>query len=419
MSSSSLERADAEPASPIPYVEFVALVATLMALNALAIDVILPALDNISGEFALADENSRQFVVTAYVIGFGAAQLAWGPLSDRFGRKPVLLVGLVIYGLGALAAGLATGFSMLLACRLIQGIGAAATRVVAISVVRDVFGGRRMASVMSLVMMVFMAVPIVAPSLGQLVLFAASWHWIFVVMGLYGLGMILWSAIRLPETLADEYRRPLSAGKVAEAFAIVLTNRQALGYTLATALIFGGLFSFLNSSQQIYVEIFDLGAWFPVAFGASAIPIAAASFTNSRLVGRFGMRFLSHAALIGYCALAFLMTLASVLTPGLLGFWPFFVLISLIFCLFGFVGTNFNALAMEPLGHVAGTASSVLGFMQTFGGGFFGAIVGYLYNGTVTPFASGLTVLSLLAIGAIFIAEGGTLFRARHAPLKS
>ncbi|WP_224407605.1 multidrug effflux MFS transporter [Afifella sp. IM 167] len=411
-----------EPAArkgSLPYVEFVTLAASMMALNALAIDIILPALDDIATGLDIVDQNSRQFVVTAFVIGFGIAQLAFGPLSDRFGRKPILLVGLVIYAVGGTAAALAQDFQWLLAFRMIQGMGAAATRVVAISVVRDAFGGRQMASIMSLVMMVFMAVPIIAPTLGQGILFVASWHWIFLATAIFATIVFIWAGLRLPETLADENRRPLNARKVIEAFRIVLTNRQAFGYAFATALIFGGLFSFLNSSQQIYEEIFGLGAWFPIAFSGSAVLIGGAAFTNSRLVGRFGMRRLSHSALIAFCTLSALMSLASLLSDGPLPFWAFFALVSATFCCFGFVGTNFNALAMEPLGHVAGTASSVLGFMQTFGGGFFGGIVGYLYNGTILPFACGLTILSVLAISTVLVAEGGVLFRQRHTRPKS
>ncbi|WP_128291669.1 multidrug effflux MFS transporter [Afifella aestuarii] len=399
----------------IPYVEFVALAASMMALNAMAIDIILPALDNIAGSFSIEDQNSRQFVVTAFVVGFGIAQLVFGPLADRFGRRPILLAGLVIYVVGGTASALAPDFGILLACRTVQGMGAAATRVVAISVVRDTFGGRQMASLMSLVMMVFMAVPIFAPTLGQLVLFVASWHWILFFTAIFGAIVLLWSGMRLPETLADENRRPLNGRKVIEAFRIVLTNRQAFGYAFATALAFGGLFSYLNSSQQIFVEVFGLGPWFPVAFSGSAVLIAGASFANSRLVGRFGMRRLAHTALISFCALSFVTAILSVIYAGPMPFWLFFPLISAAFFFFGFVGTNFNALAMEPLGHVAGTASSVLGFMQTFGGGFFGAFVGYLYDGSVTPFAFGLTILSGLAIATVLVAEHGVLFRQRYS----
>ena len=274
----------------IRYGEFVTLTACLMALNALAIDVMLPALQLIGEDLAVADENARQLTITAYIIGFGIAQVAYGPISDRFGRKPVLLFGLVIYAVAGLLAASAWSFSALLAFRALQGLGSAATRVIAISVVRDRYSGRQMASVMSLVMMVFMAVPILAPGLGELIMLASGWRSIFALVAFLGMAVTLWSLFRLPETLAVENRRALTVAKVGEAFRIVLTNRVSLGYTFGTALIMGCLFAFINSAQQVYVGLYDLGSLFPLAFSGSAILIGAAAFANSRLVQRFGMR---------------------------------------------------------------------------------------------------------------------------------
>jgi DHA1 family bicyclomycin/chloramphenicol resistance-like MFS transporter len=255
-----------------------------------------------------------------------------------------------------------------------------------------------------------MAVPIVAPSLGEIIMLVAGWRTIFALVALLGFAALVWSTLRLPETLDPLNRRALTLEKVGEAFVIVLTNRMALGYTFGTALIFGCLFGFLNSAQQIYVGIYDLGSLFPVAFSGSAILIGVASFTNSRLVSRLGMRRLSHGALVGFAVLSAILAAASELSAGPLPFPLFFALISLIFCLFGFIGTNFNALAMEPLGHVAGTASSVLGAMQTFGGGMLGALIGYFYDGTATPLALGFMLLSLSAMVVVAAGEGWKLF---------
>ncbi len=402
------------PAGPatarLPYLEFVTMVALLMALNAMAIDIILPALQEMGESLSVADENARQLPLTAYIIWFGLSQLFYGPISDRFGRRPVLLFGLAIYAAACVGAALAGSFTGLLTMRAVQGIGAGATRVIAVAVVRDTYGGRKMASVMSLAMMVFMVIPIVAPMLGQGLLVIAGWRFILVAIAAFGLAMTAWCFLRLPESLAEANRRPLQPARVIEAFHIVITSRAAFGYAIGTALTFGCLFGFLNSAQQIYQEIYGLGALFPVAFSSGAILIAAASFTNSRLVERLGMRRLSHSALLGFVIASALLWAMAVVGKGHVPFLAFFLVTLVAFGLFGFIGTNFNALAMDPLGHVAGTASSVVGFLQTFLGGVIGAGIGYAYDGTVLPLATGFLVLSLLSFGVVALTERRRLF---------
>ncbi|MEX6509018.1 multidrug effflux MFS transporter [Jiella sp. M17.18] len=399
----------------LPYWELVTMVACLMALNSAAIDIFIPALQDIGKALDVSDVNQRQFVLTAYLLGFGGAQIIYGPLSDRFGRRPILLFGLAVYVLADASATFSPSFDLLLAARFVQGIGAAATRVIAISVVRDCFGGRRMASVMSLVMMVFMVIPVIAPNLGQGIMLFGSWREIFVAVAIFGLLVTLWTGFRLPETLHPEDRRELTGRRVAQAFKIVLTNRVAFGYTVATALIFGVLFGFINQAQQLYTEVYGIGPIFTVLFSITAIFMAASSFLNSRLVERLGMRRLSHGALIGFLSLAAIHLAVAVAMGGAAPIWFFVPIMTLNFCLFGFIGTNFNALAMDPLGHVAGTASSVLGFMQTFGGGLLGAVLGYFYNGTVLPLLLGFIALSVASITCVFLAEG-RLFEAKYDP---
>jgi DHA1 family bicyclomycin/chloramphenicol resistance-like MFS transporter len=403
------------PAARLPYAEFVALTALLMALNAMAIDVLLPSLQQMGAALSVAGENARQLPLTAYIATFGISQLIYGTISDRFGRRPVLIFGLILYTVACIAASTSTTFGFLLAMRAVQGIGAGATRVISIAVVRDTYHGRKMASVMSLAMMVFMAVPIFAPSIGQGIAALVGWRGILGVMAFAGLSMLLWCAIRLPETLAVENRRPLQARSVIQAFAIVLGTRQTIGYALAIALQFGFLFGFLNSAQQVYQGLYGIGPWFPVAFAAGAVSIAISSFTNSRLVQRFGMRRLSHGALLGFVIAAGLLWIAAAGAAGRPPFWVFFVLTLILFGAFGFIGTNFNALAIEPLGRVAGTASSVIGSIQTVLGGGVGAIIGYAYDGTVTPLATGMSVLSLASFMMVAVTERGNLFGRREA----
>jgi DHA1 family bicyclomycin/chloramphenicol resistance-like MFS transporter len=400
----------------IPYWEFIALTAALMALNALAIDIMIPALQQIGASLGVVDENHRQFVITAYIVGFGAAQLCFGPLSDAFGRRKPLIAGLVIYVAAACGAAFAPSFVAILLLRFVQGIGAAATRVIAISVIRDCFGGRRMAEIMSLVFMVFMAVPVVAPGLGQFIMLFASWHWIFIAMGAGALLTAIWSIFRLPETLAPENTRPFTIAAVTEGFYIVCSNRVALCYTLACMATFSALFGFITSAQQIYMEVYDLGNLFGFVFAGIAGMMSLSNFLNSRLVGRFGMRRLAHGAMFAFIAVCCIWFVASVATTHL-PFVPFLVLFTTVMFLFGFIGSNFNALAMEPLGHVAGTASSVLGFAQTFGGGINGTMIGQSFDGTVTPIAAGFCVVSFIALGLVLIAERGRLFQPHNPRL--
>ncbi|MBE1203617.1 multidrug effflux MFS transporter [Aminobacter carboxidus] len=399
---------------PIPRWEFIALAAALMAVNALAVDIMLPALQQIGAALNVESENHRQYVITAYFAGLALALLAYGPISDRFGRRKPLLFGLGIYVLAAFAAAFAPSFETLLALRFVQGIGAASTRVIAVSVVRDRFGGRQMAEIMSLIFMVFMIVPVVAPAMGQIVMLFSEWHMIFIVMAVSALAITLWAAIRLPETMHPDDRRPLSILSIAKGFRTVLTTRMSLWYTLASMTIFGALFGFINSAQQVYVGLYGLGVWFPLVFAAIAGMMSVSSFLNSRLVGKLGMRKLSHGALIGFLLVSMIWLSWSLTGP--VPFAAFIVLFALAMFQFGWIGSNFNSIAMEPLGHIAGTASSVQGFMQTLGGGLIGAAIGQSFDGTTVPLAIGFCGVAAIGLVMVLIAEKGKLFRGQHDP---
>ncbi|MEQ8594802.1 MAG: multidrug effflux MFS transporter [Parvibaculum sp.] len=407
--SSPAAEAVGAPRHGLAFTEFVAIVAALMALNALAIDVMLPALGDIGKAFALADPNDRQKVVIVYLLGFGAAQLVYGPMSDRFGRRPILLGGLTLYALAGLLSLVADTMDHLLLARLLQGIGCAAPRVVALSVVRDCYSGARMGKVMSLVMMVFMTVPVIAPSIGQLILFVAPWRAIFLMLTVGGFAMLIWCALRLGETLPKAERRRFSLSAVASAYMATLRTRTTLGYMLATTLIFGALFAFIASAQQVYVDVFDLGASFPVVFALAGSALAAASFLSASLVERIGLRPLSHWALVAYCAISCIQVVVA-LTAGS-SLVPFTVLLLLAVFSFGLVGPSFNAIAMEPLGHIAGTASAMLGFVTTSGGAALGFFVSSHFDGTVLPLTLGFAGFSLLALGVVAWTERGRVFR--------
>jgi DHA1 family bicyclomycin/chloramphenicol resistance-like MFS transporter len=384
--------------------EFIALVASMMALNSLAIDVMLPALPAIGEALGIHSENERQFVIVAYVAGFGLAQLAYGPLGDSFGRRGPLLAGMILYVACAVAAAFISNSAALFALRFLQGLGAAGTRVLSNSVIRDRYSGDDMAKASSLALMVFMAMPIVAPGIGQLILLLGTWQTIFLWMGGLACAVTLWTFFRLPETLHPENRRPLRVSTIGEAFWLVASNRTALCYGLCGALLTGCMFGFIVSCQQIFTGIYDLGPWFPLAFASVAGVLALASFLNSRLVKRYGMRRLSLTATV-----IFIVGGTVFLTWSSLGTIPFSMFLLLVLVIqfaFGFLFPNLSALAAEPLGSVAGTAASVFGFMQTVGGALLGAWTGQSFNGTTTPLALSWVVYGVGVALLISIAEG-------------
>ena len=389
--------------------EFVIVIASIMALNPLAMDMMLPALPNIGAAFKIPVENHLQLVLSTFLIGFGAGQFVMGPLSDRFGRRPVLLGGMAVYAVASVLAVAAPSFETLLLARALQGLSTSATRVIATSIVRDCYAGRRMASVMSLAMMIFIAVPVVAPAFGQAVLLLTQWRGIFIVLMLYGVVALVWSALRMPETLAPANRRSLRVREVLDAFRQTVTNRQTLGYALVAGGVLGSLFAYVFTSQQVFTGIYQLGHYFPLAFAGVAIGTAVAGFANSRLVGRLGMRVISHAALIGYVVIAAILVAAAKLQ--MLPLPLFMVLSILLMFAFGLMISNFTALAMEPQGHIAGTAASLYGSITTLLGIGIGATIGQDFDGTLVPFATGFLLCTLAALAVVLVVEKGRLFR--------
>lgn len=389
---------------PLPFREFISLLALLIALTALSIDIMLPALPDIGRSFGVAADNDRQMVVTGYLVGLAFGQLIWGHLSDILGRRVPLLVGLGIYVLGSIIALIAPSFLGLVVARACQGIGGAAGRTITTAIVRDSFSGRDMARTMSFVMMVFIIVPMLAPSVGQGLLHLGSWRWAFGALLLVGVVASIWVAVRLPETWKPHREgaaRPLG---VMASLKAVVTNSVTRGYGLAAGLTFGCLVAYISSAQQIFVDVYGLGNLFPVAFGAIASAMAVAALTNALLVRRLGMRRLSHTALVAFIA-------ASTTLAGLclLGRPPLAVLMGLLalcFYLFSLMQSNFNSIAMQPVGHVAGMASSLLGAFVTGAGVILGTIVGRSFDGTPLPLAVGFAALGICAFLVVLWVEG-------------
>jgi MFS transporter, DHA1 family, multidrug resistance protein len=388
---------------PIPFSEFVALGAMLMALTALSIDIMLPALPRIAAEYNLIDANDRQLVVFGYLIGLGPGQIIFGPLSDRLGRRPVMLIGLAIFAAASAVALFAQSFEMLLAARAMQGFGAAAPRTVLLASVRDLFKGHQMARVMSLIMMVFLFVPVIAPAIGQGLIAVSHWNAPFYFLFAFGIVAFVWAYRRLPETHTPA-RDPADRIGLAQAVVRVLTTRQTVTYLLASGFMLGCLMAYIASSQQVFVDIYGLGGWFPLAFGGTAMAMIAASFTNSRIVEALGTRCVSHTAAVAFLvtALGFFVFLRTFGQPPVAVTWCFF---AVLMYLFGLTVQNFNALAMEPQGEIAGMASSILGTYTTLAGALFGWLVGGAFDGTVKPISLGFALLSLAAIGVILIGD--------------
>lgn len=388
--------------------EFVAIIASIMAMVALAIDSMLPALPAIGESLGVDEENQRQFVIAAFMIGFGVAQFFVGTLSDRFGRRTVLLWCLAFYTLFNLLAAAAPSFELLIAARVLQGASAAGGRVIVVSIVRDRYAGRQMARVMSLAFIVFMAAPIIAPAVGQAILLVAPWRWIFVALAVAGVAIGGWVAMRLPETLHPEDRLPITLYRIRMAYARVLGDRQSNGYTAAACFLTAIMMGYINSVQQIF-ESFGAQHLLAPIFAAMAGMMAIGSLINSRIVVRVGMRFIGHWALIGCTAFAAIHMLVGL--SGHESLWTFSILQALMMGCFGLAASNFSAIAMENLGVVAGTASSLQGGVSTVIGALLGIAIGQSFDGTTVPTYTGFTLCGLAALAAILITERGRLFQ--------
>jgi DHA1 family bicyclomycin/chloramphenicol resistance-like MFS transporter len=393
--------------------EMTALLAGLMALNAFAIDSMIPALPDIGRSLHVARENDRQLVVIAYFLGFASTQLLWGPLADRFGRKPVLALGVGLYGAFAVLCAMAGSFPVLIAGRAAMGASAAVTRVLVIAMVRDLFEAEAMARVMSLVFMTFMLVPVLAPNMGQLILLFAPWRAIFLVIALYALIMLSWSWVRLPETLRPDFRRSLEWRPVVNTIVESMREPQSRGYTLAMTVIVAALVAYISSVQQIIFEAFHQGRFIGLVFACVAAPMAVASWLNSRMVGRFGLRRVGHSA-----AAAFALVTAAHAAVALAGaetLPAFIVLQGLTMGCFAFASSNISTLAMEHMAHIAGTASSVQGVIGTIGAALIGFVIGQQFDGTPIPFVVGTALCGSGGFLLIVLTEPKRLFAPMQA----
>lgn len=388
--------------------ELVVMMASLMALNALAIDSMLPAFPAMMTSLKLTNPNNIQYVISVYLAGTGIGALFHGPLSDRFGRRPVLLAGVIGCVIFSLACSFSSSFEMLLAMRFCHGLMAAAMGVLVASIIRDQFEGDAMARRMSTIFLIFMIVPIIAPTVGQAVLLFAGWQTIFDLMAVMQLAAVLWVWRRLPETLDPENMVPIKPHVLAKAWKEVVLHRNATGYMLGAGIVQGALFGYLNSSQQMFDKVFNAKEFFTIGFAIVAIGIAFANFTNARIVERFGARRVSQAALITFIALGALQLAAAYLAPTSLPI--FLALLTANMAMIGFIGSNFSSIAMTPFGKAAGAASSFQSFAKVVVAAVIGGAIGQQFDGSVVPVSAGFMVCGFISLALVLWCENGKLF---------
>lgn len=387
------------PLRRLPMPEFIAMLAFLFATIAFSIDAMLPALPEIAEQLTPDNVNRAQLILTAFVAGMGVGTLFAGPISDAIGRKPAITLGFAIYLTATVAAIFARSIEMLLIARFVQGLGAAGPRIVGLALVRDLYEGREMARITSFVMMVFILIPAMAPSIGTGMIWLAGWHGVFIGFLVFALIGCIWLNIRQAETLPPERRRPLRIRPLTEAAREVLTNRHVMLCTLVLTLGFGQMFGLLSSAQQLFGETYGKGAAFPAWFAAMALLSGTGTVLNATFVTRFGMRRIAKwAYIMQTCVSAVMLILVwGDLLPQGLRFPAFFIWCVSVFFMAGVTFGNLNALALQYMGHIAGMAASIVAAISTVLATLIAAPVGLLYDGTALPAIIGTLICSGIA----------------------
>lgn len=414
-----LSQADApDTAVPVknapPFPEFVGMIAAMMALAAFSIDAMLPALPVMGHEFGVENANSLQWIIAAIFIGMGFGQLIFGTLSDWLGRRPIIVGGIAAYVVIAVVAGFVRDLDTMIGLRLLQGFAAAAPQVVSRSVVRDLYAGPRMAKVISLAYVVFLLVPILAPSVGALILTFAPWPYIFWSLAVFGLGTGIWVWLRLPETRETSLRHKPDLGHLRRVSFFIVTEPASLFYTLAITVLIGSLLSYVSLMPQIFEEVFkDPGLMAPI-FAVCAATMGAGSMLNARLVEKMGSRRISHIALTGFVCV----TLIHLIIAGL-GYETlisFVVLQSLTMGCMSLSTSNFAAIAMDKMGQVAGTAASIQGVVSTIVGAMIGSFIGQHWTGHIWLLPVAAFACGCVALGLVAWAEKGKLYQGLAKP---
>ncbi len=392
--------------------EFLVLIALIMSLGALSIDAILPALPVIGDSFNVSSGNTIQQVVSVLMLGLTIGQLFYGPLSDRIGRRFALLIGVGIFMVGSLVSVLSGNFTILLAARFLQGFGGAATRIVSMALIRDKYEGAAMARIMSLAVGIFILIPIIAPTFGQSILLISGWQAIFWIIFILSGIVMVWFWLRQPETLDPEHKTKAGIRPVLDGLWAITSNRMALGYTLAMGLVSTGYVAYLLSAEQIFHDIYHTGDLFAIYFALAALSIGVASFVNAQIVERFNMHRIIRAATIGIIVVSF--GAASMGVVGTLPLAGFLATLAIIFFCIGLMLGNMNAIALEPLGHIAGLANSAISFVSGMISLVIGTALGNAFNFTIQPLMFGILSTSVLALAIVIWADSQ---QSQHQPL--
>lgn len=405
------------PTKPQPVIserELVIMLALLQALHAFAVDAMLPALGLIATDLHVADPNKRQLIIGMFLLGLGLGSLVPGSLADRYGRKTVLLVCVGGYVGLSLASALVNDIDTLIAMRFVLGLISSGLSVLPQAIIRDRFEGDRMARLQSMIAMIFLVVPMLAPSIGQAIMLMAGWRWIFGAMGVVGLLMFAWAWARLPETLHPEYRQTIQPATIARNMGEAVFTRSSIGYVLGSACMLGVGWGYIQSSQQLVAEHFGAGDLFPIIFGGMALAMATSNFANSRIVERFGARRVSHTALLTYIVFSILQFMLA--RTGEETLWQFVALQTMTMMLMGFVGANFGSIALQPFARIAGAASSIQAFIRLVLASLIGWAVGQSYDMTARPYSQALVIFGLATLALVLFSEKGRLFRRLNKP---
>jgi DHA1 family bicyclomycin/chloramphenicol resistance-like MFS transporter len=383
---------------PMSFREFITLMAMMVSITALSLDAVLPILSVVGHDLSIKDANQAQYIIGTLLLGLTLGQLLYGPLADSYGRKFSVYIGLLIFVGGSILSFSATSFSVMLIGRFLQGFGAAAPRISSIAIVRDRFSGREMARVMSFVMAVFIFVPVIAPALGELVMSMSHWRMIFTLFVAMAVFIAAWMTLRLPETLKKHDRHPFNLKEIVKSFKIVVTNKQTLGHTISAGLVFSCLIAYLSCARQVYQDYYHTGHLFAFYFALSALSVGVASLINSAIVRRQGMHRISRLALIALIGVSALFLVANLIASEQIPLSYFMLFAVLAFFTLGLLFGNLNAMAMEPMGHQAGIASSIIGALTSAISTVLGGLVGQAYDMTLIPLTLGFLVMGLAAL---------------------
>ena len=382
-------------------VEFIVLMAALMSIVALSIDAVLPALPDIGNFLSVKDATDNPKLITSIFLGLGIGQLIFGPLSDSFGRKPIVYIGFVVFIIASIICVTTKSFEMMLFGRILQGVGLASPRTMCIAMVRDSYSGDYMAKVLSFVVMIFILIPVIAPSLGQFLMNHYHWHSIFIFNLGFGVLVMLWFWIRQPETLKPQYKKSYRLSIFKTGTIAFFRIKPAVIYTILSGLITGSFMVYLSTSQRIFEQQYNMKEEFPLIFASLAISVGLSTFMNSQLVVKFGMRRIVHFAMLSFVliSLVFIILFSSGNNPSIEILLGFFVL---QFFTIGFLFGNLRALAMEPMGHIAGIGSALNGFISTVMAVPIANYIGKLVIDSVTPLFVGFLICGLVSLALFY-----------------